>query len=85
MCRISRSAGSRPCVSIAQDAGGSLNTLSGSGGVSEAANQTSEDTAMASAKERFSEYVAELSDSLVPKWLAVEVVGFGEEEDEEEE
>jgi hypothetical protein len=62
-----------------------LGALTGSGTVSETSKVAEESGALKSAQERFSEYVTELSDNLVPKWLAVEVIGFDEEEAEEEE
>ena len=43
-----------------------------------------EDSAvMGSAKDRFEKYVSVMSESLVPRWLAVEVIGFDKEEDNE--
>ena len=71
-------------ASISQDAGSGITSLSGSGSMADNAGHATEEAAMASAKERFSDYVAELSDSLVPKWLAVEVVGFGDVDEEYE-
>ncbi|BBO68361.1 hypothetical protein DSCA_22910 [Desulfosarcina alkanivorans] len=59
----------------------SIGALAGSGAVSETSNIAGEQTALGNAKERFSEYVADLTETLVPKWLAVEVVGFGEPSD----
>ena len=68
-------------ATIDSDAGADVGSLSGTGGLDNTAGD-SEATALASAQERFSNYVAELSDNLVPKWLAVEVIGFGEEEED---
>ena len=56
----------------------SLGALAGSGVVSETSKIAEEQAALGGAKERFSKYVADLTESLVPKWLAVEVIGFGE-------
>lgn len=70
-------------VGVPQTATGpSMGALVGAGTVSETSKITEESAAMRSAEERFSERVAELSDQLVPKWIAVEVIGF--EEDKED-
>lgn len=72
-------------------AGPSLAALSGAGSVSETAGISEDDVIAGTSEERFSKYVDDLSESLVPKWLSVEVLGFvdGEarasETDEEEE
>jgi len=62
--------------------GPSVGTLVGAGTISETNKIVEESAAMQSAEKRFSERVAELSDQLVPKWIAVEVVGFEEDDDE---
>ena len=65
---------------------GSLGALAGAGTVTETSKIAEEQAGLAGARERFSSYVADLTDTLVPKWVAVEVVGFGESmgEDEDE-
>lgn len=55
----------------------SLGALAGSGAVSETSKVAEEQAGLSSAQDRFSKYVEDLSESLVPKWLAVEVIGFG--------
>ena len=69
---------------ISQDTGASLGTLSGSTQTTTTENMAGGEMAMASAKDRFDKYVETLSDSLVPRWLAVEVIGFGDEDDDDE-
>jgi filamentous hemagglutinin len=59
----------------------SLGALAGSGTVTEASNVAAEQAGLKGAQERFSKYVADLTENLVPKWIAVEVVGFGEATD----
>jgi hypothetical protein len=56
---------------------GSLGALAGSGAVSETSNVADAQTGLSGAKDRFDKYVSDLTENLVPKWLAVEVVGFG--------
>jgi len=71
-------------ASISQDASADVGALSGAGGLANAVNQMDEETELLSARERFSDYVAELSENLVPKWLSIEVIGFDDEEGEED-
>ncbi len=56
--------------------GPSMGTLVGAGTVSETAKMAEESAAMKSAEDRFASRVAQLADQLVPKWIAVEVIGF---------
>lgn len=56
----------------------SLGALAGSGAVSETSKVADAQAGLGSAKERFSKYVSDLAEDLVPSWLAVEVIGFGE-------
>lgn len=73
-------------VGIPQTATGpSVSTMAGAGTVSETSKIAEESAAMKSAEERFASRVSELSDQLVPKWIAVEVVGFDKEPDEKNE
>lgn len=62
----------------------SIGALAGSGTVSETSKVAEEQAGLGGAKERFSKYVEDLAENLVPKWIAVEVIGFGEDEEEEE-
>jgi hypothetical protein len=55
-----------------------LGALSGAGGLSDAGNAAESAAVTGSAQQRFSKYVEELSKDLVPKWIAVEVIGFDE-------
>ena len=71
-------------ASIAQDASGDMGSLSGAGGLADSMNQANEETVLASARERFSEYVTQLSESLVPRWLAIEVIGFDTDDEEDD-
>lgn len=64
-----------------QDAGAGISNMTGSGAASATDSMANDDMALASAKDRFKDYVSNISDSLVPRWLAVEVVGFDQEED----
>lgn len=66
-------------VPDASASAGSLGALAGAGTVTETSKIAEEQAGLGGAKERFSKYVADLADTLVPKWLAVEVIGFGEE------
>ncbi|BBO85843.1 hypothetical protein DSCO28_64090 [Desulfosarcina ovata subsp. sediminis] len=59
----------------------SLGALAGSGAVSETSKIAEEQAGLANAQERFSKFVEDISGNLVPKWIAVEVVGFGETDD----
>ena len=61
----------------------SLGALAGSGAVTEGSKIAEEQAGLASAQERFSKFVEDIGETLVPKWIAVEVVGFGEEDEEE--
>ncbi len=61
----------------------SMAALAGTGSVSETSKVAEETTGMRNAEARFQDYVADMSENLVPKWVAVEVVGFGKDEDEE--
>jgi filamentous hemagglutinin family protein len=63
--------------------GPSVSALAGSGTVSEAAKSMEDAGISQSAEERFANSVAEISENLVPKWLAVEVIGFVEEDGED--
>jgi hypothetical protein len=58
-----------------------IGALAGAGSLSETSKMAEESAAIESAQDRFAQYVEELSDSLVPKWISVEVMGF-EENDE---
>ena len=69
-------------VGVPQTAAGpSMSTLAGAGTVSETSKIAEESGAMKSAEDRFASRVSELSEQLVPKWIAVEVVGFDKESD----
>jgi hypothetical protein len=59
--------------------GPSLGALAGAGSVAETSKIAEESSAMKSAQERMAEYTKNLSDSLVPKWISVEVMGFEQE------
>ena len=61
-----------------------IGALSGAGGVSETAKMAEDSVLGASDQERFSKMVDDLAESLVPKWLAVEVIGFIDDDDEDE-
>jgi hypothetical protein len=74
--------GSSVGVPDASASAGGLSALAGSGAVSETSKIAEEQAGLASAQERFSNYVEDLAENLVPKWIAVEVIGFGEEEEE---
>lgn len=65
--------------------GPSVAALAGAGTVSEAAKSMEDAGVAQSAEERFANAVAEISESLVPKWLVVEVIGFVEEDENEQE
>ena len=67
------------------DVSTTIGSLAGAGNVNPADAAAQGAEVMASAKDRFNNYVAALSDSLVPKWLAVEVIGFSEAQEREEE
>ena len=64
---------------------GTLGNLTGVSTLTEASSMAEESTLMASDRERFEKAVSDLSESLVPKWLAVEVIGFGEDDEEKKE
>ncbi len=64
--------------------GAGIGTLSGAGGLSETSSFSEETALGGSPQDRFSKMVEALSDSLVPKWLAVEVIGFVEEDNGEQ-
>ncbi|MCG8553529.1 MAG: filamentous hemagglutinin family protein, partial [Desulfobacterales bacterium] len=66
------------------ESSGSIGGLTGSGGVSETGLATQENTQLASAKKRFSESLPE-GYSFEPKWVDVEVVGFGKADEDEDE
>jgi hypothetical protein len=69
------------------DTGGaaaSFGALAGAGTVTEAGKMSESSSAIGDSQERFSKNLQALADSLVPKWLAVEVIGFVEDEDSEE-
>ncbi|MFO7740424.1 MAG: filamentous hemagglutinin family protein [Desulfatiglandaceae bacterium] len=55
-----------------------LGALAGAGSVSEASQIAEESAAVQSAQERMDAYTKALAESLVPKWIAVEVLGFDE-------
>ena len=55
----------------------SIGSMAGSGLVSETSNITGDQAGLADTEERFSKKLADLAENLVPKWIAVEVVGFG--------
>lgn len=66
------------------DTGGaaaSFGALAGAGTVTEAGKMSESASAIGDSQERFSKNLQAMADSLVPKWLAVEVIGFVEEED----
>jgi filamentous hemagglutinin family protein len=71
-------------------AAGSLGALAGAGSLGDSSAMNDAASVTGSAQDRFSKYVSELSQDLVPKWIAVEVVGFDEtqpgksEQDEDE-
>ena len=71
-------------------AAGSLGALAGAGSLGDSSGLGEAADVTGSAQDRFSKYVSELSKDLVPKWIAVEVVGFdaaqpGESEEDEDE
>ena len=72
-------------VSTQQGDVGALGSMTGVSTLTEASNISGESTLMASNRERFEKQLTELSESLLPKWLAVKVIGFGEEDEEEKE
>lgn len=57
----------------------SMAALAGAGTMSETSKMAEESGAAKSAADRFKDRVEELEKSLVPKWVAVEVIGFEEE------
>ena len=62
--------------------GADLGALSGAAAaMGETSKMTEESVAMKSAQERMEEYTKTLSDTLVPKWISVEVIGFDESEE----
>ena len=67
------------------DAGASIGNLAGTSALAETSNIKDAGGMMKSTQERFKDMVEAMNESLVPKWLAVEVIGFGEEEDEKSE
>jgi len=62
----------------------SIGSMVGSGMVSETSNITGEQAGLTDTEERFSKKLAELAENLVPKWLAVEVIGFGDQNDSDD-
>jgi hypothetical protein len=65
------------------DSAGSIGGLTGGGGVSETSLAAQENTQLASAQKRFSEASAE-GFSIEPRWVDVEVVGFGKADEDED-
>lgn len=70
-------------VAAQTDAGADIGNLSGVGALSETTNASEDAGVMRSTQDRFKDMVEAMSDSLVPRWLAVEVTGFGGEEEAE--
>ena len=66
------------------NAGPSIGALAGAGTVSETSRIVEESAAMTSAEDRFNNYVSDISDQLVPKWISVEVIGFENDKEDEE-
>jgi filamentous hemagglutinin len=62
------------------DTGAGIGNLSGISGLDATSSMSEEAAMMKTSQERFKEMVQAMNESLVPKWLAVEVTGFGEEE-----
>ncbi|WP_321417715.1 filamentous haemagglutinin family protein [uncultured Desulfobacter sp.] len=65
------------------DSSGSIGGLTGSGGVSDTSLAGQENTQLASAQKRFSE-ASQDGYTFEPKWVDVEVVGFGKVDDDED-
>nr|WP_320191734.1 filamentous haemagglutinin family protein [uncultured Desulfobacter sp.] len=65
------------------DSSGSIGGLTGSGGVSDTSLAGQENTQLASAQKRFSDASQE-NYTFEPKWVDVEVVGFGKVDDDED-
>ncbi|MFH0725679.1 MAG: filamentous hemagglutinin family protein [Pseudomonadota bacterium] len=63
--------------------GPSIGVMAGAGTVSESSKVAEESAVMKSAEDRFANAVTELSENLVPKWLAVEVIGFVVEDEDD--
>jgi hypothetical protein len=62
------------------DTSGGIGNLTGLSSLDTTSSVTEEASMMKNTQERFKEMVKALGESLVPRWLAVEVTGFSEEE-----
>jgi filamentous hemagglutinin family protein len=66
------------------DSSSNLGALTGAGSLTESSKMAQESAALTSAKDRFNDYVAQLSESLKLRYLKLEFMGFDDEDDDVE-
>ena len=71
-------------VPVSSEGAGGIGALAGAGGLAQTSNLTEASSVLQSARERFEETMAKLSEALKPKWLDVKVIDYLDTPDEED-